>query len=61
MALKYGIIFMYIGIIFISEKRLTMENTLDKKEINTDYEDLTSMDFGNSFDYTNDYYITVIK
>lgn len=34
-----------------------MENTLDKKEINTDYEDLTSMDFGNSFDYTNDYYI----
>ena len=34
-----------------------MENTLDKKEVNTDYEDLTSMDFGNSFDYTNDYYI----
>ena len=34
-----------------------MENTLEKKEVNTAYEELTSMDFGNSFDYTNDYYI----
>ena len=31
-----------------------MENTLEKKEVNTAYEELTSMDFGNSFDYTND-------
>lgn len=39
------------------EKRVPMENTLEKKEVNTAYEELTSMDFGNSFDYTNDYYI----
>ena len=31
-----------------------MENTLEKKELNAEYEDLTSMDFGNSYDYTND-------
>lgn len=40
-----------------SEKRLTMENTLEKNKVNIEYEELTSMDFGNSFDYTTDYYI----
>lgn len=40
-----------------SEKRLTMENTLEKNKVNIAYEELTSMDFGNSFDYTTDYYI----
>ena len=34
-----------------------MENTLEKNKVNIEYEELTSMDFGNSFDYTTDYYI----